>query len=258
MARATTQAATLVEVRTNGTFAVRYPDGYVLADIAAAGAHQLHALQSTYTAPTDFTVALGASSATITWLRAQTLPRNTAVLFGFVLRDDDDDFDDLVVEGTLTVGEGLQFPATQNTSADPNTLDDYEEGTATVTLTCVTPGDLSVVYTVQTLRYTKIGNRVYFTIRLVCVPTWATASGNAQIAGLPFTSVAGSSISENAVAFSGITSAGIANVVGQIAGGAVIVTLAFSASGAGISVVPITLIPSAGSLDLRINGSYEV
>jgi hypothetical protein len=36
--------------------------------------------------------------------------------------------------GVLTLGAGIQFPATQVSSADANTLDDYEEGTWTPTI----------------------------------------------------------------------------------------------------------------------------
>src|SRR5688572_17127941 len=51
----------------------------------------------------------------------------------------------------------LPFPATQVPSADPNTLDDYEEGTFTPTV-----GDGTNNYTldIATGVYTKIGNLV--------------------------------------------------------------------------------------------------
>ena len=54
--------------------------------------------------------------------------------------------------GVLTLGAGIQFPATQVSSADANTLDDYEEGTWT-------PRTASNV-SVESATYTKIGNRV--------------------------------------------------------------------------------------------------
>src|SRR3990167_1606815 len=55
----------------------------------------------------------------------------------------------------------IAFPATQNASADANTLDDYEEGTWTPVFTFATPGDLSVAYSTQQAIYTKIGRVVY-------------------------------------------------------------------------------------------------
>jgi hypothetical protein len=51
-------------------------------------------------------------------------------------------------------GGGIQFPATQIASADANTLDDYEEGTWTPTITGVS------TYTTQNAVYTKIGKFV--------------------------------------------------------------------------------------------------
>jgi len=72
----------------------------------------------------------------------------------------------------------IKFPATQNASADANTLDDYEEGTFTPSL------GGSATYTTQTGIYTKIGRSVYFQIRLT-VNTIGTGS-TTTISGLPF------------------------------------------------------------------------
>lgn len=63
----------------------------------------------------------------------------------------------------------------------------YETGTFTPVLTCVTPGDLSVSYSVQSGGYTKIGDTLVSTVRLVCTPTFTTASGQLRITGMPFT-----------------------------------------------------------------------
>jgi hypothetical protein len=80
----------------------------------------------------------------------------------------------------------IVFPATQNASANANTLDDYEEGTFTPTITF---GGLStgITYTAQLGNYTKIGNTVHvFTRNLLS--SKGSATGSASIAGLPFTS----------------------------------------------------------------------
>ena len=63
----------------------------------------------------------------------------------------------IVVSGTTPSLNGITFPATQVASAGANTLDDYEEGTWTPTLSF---GSGSVTYTTQTGRYTKIGKLV--------------------------------------------------------------------------------------------------
>jgi hypothetical protein len=79
---------------------------------------------------------------------------------------------------------GIQFPATQSASADANTLDDYEEGTFTPFIRGnTTAGTAS--YARQIGIYTKIGNRVFFTINI----EWSsgTGTGALTIGGLPFT-----------------------------------------------------------------------
>lgn len=80
----------------------------------------------------------------------------------------------------------LRFPPTQNPSTDPNTLDDYEEGSFTATVTCATPGNLSVSYTSRGGLYRKIGSLVYVYIAVNFTPTYTTASGELIISGLPF------------------------------------------------------------------------
>jgi len=56
--------------------------------------------------------------------------------------------------GVPSSGIGITFPATQSASSDANTLDDYEEGTWTPTITGVS------TYTAQNAVYTKIGKFV--------------------------------------------------------------------------------------------------
>jgi len=89
---------------------------------------------------------------------------------------------------TSQTGAGITFPATQSASSDANTLDDYEEGTWTPTLTYGSPGTLSVGYANRAGLYTKIGNMVYFScfVQLNSY-TKGTASGGLKLTGLPFT-----------------------------------------------------------------------
>jgi len=83
------------------------------------------------------------------------------------------------------VPEGqVKFPSTQIPSADVNTLDDYEEGTFTATLTL---GGGSATLDVDTLAYTKIG-RVCHVQGEIRVGTPSTPSGAVVLNGLPFTS----------------------------------------------------------------------
>jgi hypothetical protein len=87
-----------------------------------------------------------------------------------------------------TSGAGITFPATQSASSDANTLDDYEEGSWTPTITYTTPGTLSVSYSSQAGTYTKVGNIVTlsFGIRISAF-TKGTASGDLRVGGVPFT-----------------------------------------------------------------------
>jgi hypothetical protein len=88
--------------------------------------------------------------------------------------------------GLMTLaGPGIKFPATQVASADPNTLDDYEEGTWTPTQ----EANLTVVGTFSsTGRYLKIGRQVF----AEGVVTGSTSvevltTNGIAIGGLPFT-----------------------------------------------------------------------
>lgn len=56
----------------------------------------------------------------------------------------------------------IKFPATAVSDTDANTIDDYEEGYYTATLTCGT-GTVTVAAAFDQLAYTKIGRLVYIT-----------------------------------------------------------------------------------------------
>ena len=89
-----------------------------------------------------------------------------------------------------TAGQ-IKFPATQNASADPNTLDDYEEGTWT-------PGQgsgLTVVGAFSSAgKYTKKGREVTFIGSITGATSVAITAGvNEMFTGLPFSPADGSS-----------------------------------------------------------------
>jgi hypothetical protein len=79
-------------------------------------------------------------------------------------------------------GAGITFPATQSASADANTLDDYEEGTWTVTAVGGTSAG-TTTYAARAGNYTKIGNIV--TANGYLVISGMTGTGNMLIS-LPF------------------------------------------------------------------------
>jgi hypothetical protein len=80
---------------------------------------------------------------------------------------------------------GIKFPTVQVPSADVNTLDDYEEGTFTPGLT-FNGASVGLSMSVQSATYTKIGNRVLFTINLN-LSAKGSSTGAVRITGLPFT-----------------------------------------------------------------------
>ena len=91
----------------------------------------------------------------------------------------------LALQGaTSQTGTGITFPATQNASSNANTLDDYEEGTFTPTLSGQTTAG-TTTYITQTGYYTKIGRQVNITLSVAY--SALTGTGNLRIEGLPFT-----------------------------------------------------------------------
>lgn len=83
----------------------------------------------------------------------------------------------------LAGGTGIIFPATQNPSSDPNTLDDYDEGTWTPTVIGTSTAG-TATYANQAGKYTKIGRLVF----VECYLNWSagTGTGDLRIGGLPF------------------------------------------------------------------------
>jgi len=99
----------------------------------------------------------------------------------------------LVVSGTTPSLNGIAFPATQVSSADANTLDDYEEGTWTpVVSDAAGGGNLATLDAGSTSGvYTKIGNIVYWRFSVVLTSKASMTAGNEVfIQGFPFTSAA--------------------------------------------------------------------
>ena len=88
--------------------------------------------------------------------------------------------------GLITTATGITFGTT-------STLNYYEEGTVTVTATCGTSG--TVTLGANTLRFTRIGNVVYFT-GLINVSSVSSPVGTFTLSGLPYT--AGNSLANYA------------------------------------------------------------
>lgn len=85
-------------------------------------------------------------------------------------------------------------------------LNFYEDGTFNPTITFSTPGDLSVVYTTQSAVYRRIGNVLFFSLRVVFTPTYTTASGTLRVSGFPYAANSSRASNGNGIIFQGAAS----------------------------------------------------
>src|SRR5262245_31127201 len=151
------------------------------------------------------------------------------------------------LQAAAIIGSGGQIPfqATQNASADANTLDDYEEGSWTPTLTFDTAGNLNVVYSARTGVYTKIGRMVHYTWAVATSTfTHTTAAGSLKITGLPF-------IGSNGLGggrWRGITSAGFTYVTPEMDAGNSCIRLYKCGSGSIEQQITTADTPSGGTI----------
>ena len=95
-----------------------------------------------------YTAASGTANNAITWTQVLTVEQGKSLA---------------LQSATSQTGTGITFPATQSASTDANTLDDYEEGTYTVTATPSTSGSITLSSSVNTGSYTKVGRMVSVT-----------------------------------------------------------------------------------------------
>ena len=86
---------------------------------------------------------------------------------------------------SLTGGQ-IAFPATAVPSADPNTLDDYEEGAFDVALVAGTSGTITLNGSFNSLSYIKIGGMVFVKGHITCSAVDSPV-GTLRMTGLPFT-----------------------------------------------------------------------
>ncbi len=90
--------------------------------------------------------------------------------------------------GVSASGVGITFPSSQSASSDPNTLDDYEEGTWTPIVTLDGNNtNLAGSYSNREAYYTKIGNVVHYTLDLTASGVSTSSSSFISVSGLPFT-----------------------------------------------------------------------
>jgi hypothetical protein len=177
----------------------------------------------------------GATTVAISGLAAKNIVNGTLACVGGELR-----LNDLVT---------IQYDGTQFE------LLNYRKGLDgwTPSITCTTPGDLSVAYTGQTGYVEISGNKITAWFNIVTSSfTHTTASGNLIISGLPFrASTLMSPFIGGAVLFSGMTKANYTQVVSGVTGAASTILLYASGSAQAVAVVAITDFPTGGSVQIK-------
>lgn len=150
--------------------------------------------------------------AAATGVQVNSTADDTVVLFGFLTGFSGGNL--LVDNGIRTVVlrngvmnlQGVKFPAVQNPSTNPNTLDDYEEGTWTPV---VKGSGTAGTYELATAdgKYTKIGNAVAVSCRIkAAAAVTGGGTGDVIISALPFTyngNLAAAETFVNGIAFTG-------------------------------------------------------
>ena len=151
----------------------------------------------------------------------------------------------------LTGGQ-IAFPASANASANANTLDDYEEGTWTPSITFATPGDLSIAYIVRLGVYTKIGRLVALNwVTLTSTFTHATAGGACSITGLPFTSAnVANQHAYGATNFSGVMKASYFGVTHAVLANTAAVSFFTVGIGSAAALLNAADMPTGGTVQL--------
>lgn len=130
-------------------------------------------------------------------------------------------------------------------------------------LTFSTPGNLAVAYSTQSGFYTKIGDLVFTSVRLVTSSfTWSTSSGPLQIAALPFDGYVDADISYRGIGsmrFGGINKTGGYTQIVPSMGSAAGRFLQFTACGMGVaeSVVVAADVPSGGAVTITLSLLYK-
>jgi hypothetical protein len=147
----------------------------------------------------------------------------------------------------------VAFPASQNASADANTLDDYEEGIWSPAFTFSTPPTGLTYNGTPTGRYTKIGRVVYIKCTVILTSKGTGGSGGLTITGLPFANggdAAQLPVIQNLITLSG----GYSFVVGQLSAS----TITIFQCGSNNAPAGIAWSAVADTSYLTLSGAYSV
>ena len=150
----------------------------------------------------------------------------------------------------------IKFPATQNASANANTLDDYTEFTFTITAAFATPGTSSWAYTTRNGVGTKIGDAVFISYDLNATPTIGTGSGILNLTGSPYSAGSNNVLAVGTMNANWVWPATRTQVYGVISSSTV--TLGAIGSGAALAAFAASNMTTGTSHTVRISGSFKV
>jgi hypothetical protein len=152
-------------------------------------------------------------------------------------------------------GAGITFPSTDlHYSSNANTLDDYEEGTFTPTLTGST-GTPTVTYTTRTGVYVKIGSFVYVSIYLQTTAV-SGGSGDIRVTGLPFATGTTDTMRGNVITYL-VNVGGIAVPTSIASGNTFFAILGSGNTGGGWGLIALSTVPAAGTGAINILLTYQ-
>lgn len=161
--------------------------------------------------------------------------------------------------GKLDLGTNgqIQFPASQNASADANCLDDYEEGTWTPVL--ASAGGGTPTYAEHVGVYTKIGNRVFFEGDVQLSAFNTLAAGQLTITGLPFTSANNLLVTHVYFPFWANFVTSVGHFHGYVTASSTVITLLYIAAGGGTTNTnTLQKADIASNVVMYFSGSYSV
>jgi hypothetical protein len=159
------------------------------------------------------------------------------------------------VSGLISANGGqIAFPATQVASADPNTLDDYQEDSAFTPALTFGGGSTGIAYTTQVGQATKIGNRVLFDLTIV-LSNKGSSTGVALITGLPVAQHSGQSTGASIYATAMTSGVGDTHLSALVLSGSSTVFVGKTTTG---STNQMTNADFTNTSQIRIQGSYRV
>jgi len=192
---ATTPSVYVTDRITIGGNGINNPSGYNISGTAYGGAIELRTNSATFDRGFRFGIRNNSDGfvPTLSFIETDPTVRVTKPV---------------AITGSVSPSQGVKFPAAQYSSADPNTLDDYEEGTFTPTAFGTTTAG-AATYQLQSGKYTKIGRVVHVAVSIAW--TGHTGNGVLRISGFPFAS--SNTRYSLAIAYSGLN-AGTSKQVG--------------------------------------------